>query len=157
MEIFWWILISLLLLVGLAGTVLPLLPGTILILGAGVLNYFTVATVGWQTLAGLAVLMLVSQVVDFAGGALGAKWFGATRWGAIGALLGAVVGIFFGLVGIVLGPLIGALAGEILGGKGILPAGKSSWGTFLGTTAAMILKFFIGLTMAIWLVIASIW
>ena len=57
--------------------------------------------------------------------------FGATRWGAIGGILGAIIGLFFGLIGIFVGPLIGALAGELLGGKGLLPAGRSSWGAVL--------------------------
>lgn len=156
MEILWWTLSVGLMVVGLAGTVVPLLPGTILILAGALLNYFTLHSIGWPTLIGLTLCMLLSQVLDIVSGAVGAKWFGATRWGAIGGILGALVGIFFGLIGIFIGPLVGALLGELLGGKGILPAGKSSWGTFLGTTAGMIGKVAIGLIMIAWFSVAAL-
>lgn len=156
MEILWWTLTLGLMFVGLIGTVVPLLPGTILILAGALLNYFTLHSIGWPTLIGLTLCMLLAQILDIVSGAVGAKWFGATRWGAIGGILGALIGIFFGLIGIFIGPLIGALLGELLGGKGILPAGKSSWGTFLGTTAGMIGKVAIGLTMVGWFALAAL-
>jgi hypothetical protein len=156
MDILWWTLTVLLMLVGLVGTVLPLIPGSVLILCGAVLNHFTLQSVGWGTLLALTVLMLIAQALDIVSGSLGAKWFGATRWGAIGALLGAVIGLFFGLPGIFLGPLVGALLGEILGGKGILPAGRSTWGTLLGTTAGIVAKLGIGLAMIVWFVVAAI-
>lgn len=152
----WWTLTVLLMLAGLAGTVLPLVPGTVLILGGAVLNHFTVHAIGWPTLVGLTLLTMLAMALDFVSGAVGAKYFGATRWGAIGGILGAVVGLFFGVIGIFAGPLIGALAGELLGGKGILPAGKSTWGAFLGTTAGMAGKFAIGLAMIAWFAVAAI-
>jgi uncharacterized protein YqgC (DUF456 family) len=152
----WWILTAGLMFVGLVGTIVPLLPGTVLILCGAVLNHFTVHAVGWKTLLVLTALMILAQVLDLVSGAAGAKYFGATRWGAIGGILGAVVGLFFGLIGIFVGPLIGALIGELLGGQGILPAGKSTWGTFLGTTAGIIGKLAIGLLMIAWFVIAAI-
>lgn len=157
MDALWWTLTILLMLAGLAGTVIPLIPGTILILGGAVLNHFTLHSIGWPTLLGLTVLMLLAQALDLVSGAVGAKWFGATRWGAIGGILGAVVGLFFGIVGIFVFPLIGALIGELLGGKGLLPAGKSSWGTFLGTTAGIIGKLTIGLLMIGWFAVAALW
>lgn len=152
----WWFVTAGLMLVGLAGTVVPLVPGTILILAAAVLNHFMVDGVGWPTLAVLTGLMLLAQLLDVLSGSVGAKWFGATRWGAIGGILGAVVGIFFGLIGLFIGPLIGAVAGELLGGKGILPAGRSGWGTLVGTTAGMIGKVLIGLLMVGWFVVAAV-
>ena len=156
MEILWWTLTLGLMVVGLVGTVVPLLPGTILILAGALLNYFTLQSIGWPTLIGLTLCMLLAQVLDIVSGAVGAKWFGATRWGAIGGILGAIIGLFFGIIGIFIGPLVGALLGELLGGKGILPAGKSSWGTFLGTTAGMMGKVAIGLIMIAWFAIAAI-
>jgi hypothetical protein len=141
-------------LVGLVGTIIPLVPGSILILGGAMIGYFFLQVVGWPTLVVLAVFMLLAQALDIVSGSLGAKWFGATRWGAIGGILGAIVGLFFGIVGIFVGPLIGAVIGEILGGKGILPAGKSGWGTVVGTTAGMIGNFLIGLVMVLWFLVA---
>ncbi|MGH8045791.1 MAG: DUF456 domain-containing protein, partial [Chthoniobacterales bacterium] len=139
-----------LMLAGLVGTVLPLVPGTVLILCGAVLNHFTLHSIGWPTLLGLTVLMMLAQVLDLASGAVGAKYFGATRWGAIGGILGAVVGLFFGVIGIFVAPLVGVLVGELLGGQGILPAGKSTWGTLLGTTAGIVGKLVIGLAMIGW-------
>lgn len=156
MDAIWWVLTIGLMLVGLVGTVVPLLPGTVLILAGAALNHFALGSIGWGTLLGLTVLMLLAQVLDFVSGAAGAKYFGATRWGAIGGILGAVVGIFFGILGLFIGPLIGAVAGELLGGRGILPAGKSGWGTFLGTTAGLIGKVAIGVIMVAWFAIAAL-
>ncbi len=156
MDALWWTLTLLLMLVGLIGTVVPLIPGSVLILCGAVLNHFTLQSIGWRTLIALTILMLIAQALDILSGSLGAKWFGATRWGAIGALVGGVVGLFFGLAGILIGPLLGALVGELLGGKGILPAGKSSWGTLVGTTAGIIGKLGIGLIMITWFVVAAI-
>jgi len=155
-EALWWTLTLLLMMGGLAGTFLPFVPGTILILGGAVLNYFTVGAVGWVTLVVLTILMILAQVLDLLSGSIGAKYFGATRWGAIGGILGAIVGIFFGFVGIFVGPLVGALLGELLGGKGILPAGKSGAGTVVGTAAGIVGKVAIGLAMVIWFVVAAI-
>jgi uncharacterized protein len=156
MEPLWWSLTIGLMLVGLVGTVLPLVPGTVLILCGAVLNHFTLHTVGWPTLVVLTGLAILAMLLDVLSGAMGAKYFGATRWGAIGGILGAVVGLFFGVIGIFVGPLIGALVGELLGGKGILPAGKSSWGTFVGTTAGIAGKLAIGLLMIGWFVVAAV-
>jgi len=156
MEIVWWMVTGVLMMIGLIGTVLPLIPGPVLILGGGVINHFTLGSIGWATFGVLAGLMILAQMLDIVSGSLGAKWFGATRWGAIGGILGAIVGLFFGIVGIFVGPLIGALAGELLGGQGILPAGKSTWGTFVGTTAGIVGKLAIGLMMITWFAVAAI-
>ena len=156
----WWTLTLVLMFVGLVGTVVPLLPGTTIILAAAIVHHFALGeaqSVGWWTIAGMVVLTVVSYVVDFVSGALGAKKFGATRWGAIGGIVGAIVGIFFGLPGIFIGPLVGVLAGELLGGKGLLPAGKSTWGTLLGTTAGMVCKLAISVLMIAWFLAAALW
>ncbi len=155
-----WSLTLLLMLVGLAGTVLPLLPGTTIILAAAILHHVMLGparSVGWWTIAGLAVLTVLSYVLELLSGSIGAKWFGATRWGAFGGIVGAIVGMFFFPLGLFLGPMIGVLVGEILGGKELLPAGKSSWGTLLGTTAGMVMKVTIALVMIAWFLLAALW
>lgn len=156
MEVFWWVLTIGLMLAGLVGTVVPLVPGTVLILLGAVVNHFALHSVGWGTLVVLTLLTILAQALDIVSGAVGAKWFGATRWGAIGGILGAIIGLFFGLPGLFLGPLAGAMLGELLGGKGILPAGKSGWGTFLGTTAGLIGKVALGLLMVTWFTVAAL-
>lgn len=157
MDAFWWLLVILLMLAGLVGTVVPLLPGTVLILCGAALGHFALHAIGWPTLLGLTALTILAQLLDLVSGAVGAKWFGATRWGAIGGILGAVVGLFFGVLGILVGPLLGALAGELLAGRGLLPAGRAGWGTFLGTTAGIVGKLGIGLAMVAWFTLAAIY
>jgi uncharacterized protein YqgC (DUF456 family) len=159
MDYLWWTLTIVLMVAGLAGTVLPFLPGTTIILAATVLHHFTIRgahTVGWWTIAALAALTVVSYIIDLVSGTVGAKWYGATKWGAIGGIVGTIVGLFFGLVGIFVGPLVGVLLGELLGGKELLPATKSTWGTLLGTTAGIILRFGIGAAMIVWFAVASL-
>lgn len=159
MHAFWVILVILIMLAGLIGTLVPLLPDTPLIVAAAVLDHFIFGARGasWATILVLTFLMLVSLVLDFVSGSMGAKYFGATRWGAIGGILGAVIGIFYGPVGLFVGPLAGVLLGELLGGQGLLPAGRSTWGTFLGTVAGMVGKFAIGVLMIGWFLVARIW
>ena len=159
MPFLWWTITLSLMFAGLIGTVVPLLPGSTVILAAAVFHHFMLGreqSVGWWTIGGLTVLTVLSYVLDFVSGSVGAKWFGATRWGAIGGILGAIVGLFFGIIGIFVGPLVGVLLGEILGGKELLPAGKSTWGTLLGTTAGMIGKFLIALIMIAWFLVETL-
>ena len=159
MTTVWWTVTLLLMLIGLAGTVLPLLPGTTIILAAAVLHHFMLGaeqSVSWWTISGLIFLTVLSYLLELISGTLGAKWFGATRWGAPGGILGAIIGLFFGLIGIFVGPLVGVLLGELLGGKELLPAGKSTWGTLLGTTAGMIGKLLIGVLMIAWFLLAAL-
>jgi hypothetical protein len=159
MDWTWWLLTFALMLAGLAGTLLPVLPGTSLIMAGALVHrvaFGAERSVGWPVLAGMAVLLVLSLVVDFLGGMAGAKWGGASRWGVIGAVLGATVGIFFGLPGLLLGPLAGALACELLAGKGVAPATKSAWGTLIGTAAGAVAKFVAGLVMVLWFSLALI-
>jgi hypothetical protein len=149
----------LLMLFGLAATLVPILPGTTIILAAAILDQLLGGShrVGWYTILGLAILTFISYVVELISGTIGGKWFGATKWGAIGGMIGAIVGLFCGLVGVFVAPLVGVLLGELLGGKGLLPATKSTWGTLLGTGAGIIGKFVIGFIMVSWYVAALFW
>src|SRR5215469_8612140 len=120
MELFWWFLTILLFAVGLIGTIVPVLPGTTIILAAAIIHRVMLGaekSIGWKTIVALVLLTLLSYLFDFLGSYFGAKYFGATKWGALGAILGAVVGLFFGLIGLFVGPVIGAIVGEIVGGK----------------------------------------
>jgi uncharacterized protein YqgC (DUF456 family) len=156
----WWTLTLVLMIAGLVGTVVPLLPGTTIILAAAVMHHYALGperSVGWWTLGGLIALTVVSYVLDFVSGAMGAKKFGASRWGSVGGIVGAIVGLFFGIPGIFIGPLAGVLIGELLGGKGLLPAGKSTWGTLLGTTAGIVAKLIISSIMIAWILAAALW
>jgi len=158
-DALWWTLTLVLMAVGLVGTVAPVLPGTTIILAAAIMHHLALGeaqSIGWWGIGGLVVLTVLSYVIDFGSAALGAKHFGATRWGAIGGLVGTVVGMFFFPLGIFVGPLVGVLIGELIGGQALLPAGKSTWGTFLGTTAGIIGKLTIAALMIGWFLVAAL-
>ncbi len=155
----WWSLTILLFIIGLIGTVIPLLPGTTIIFAAAVVHRLMLGeahSVGWWTLGGLLLLTIISHALDFFSGSLGAKRYGATRWGVLGGLVGTVVGMFFFPWGLLLGPVVGVLTGELIGGQKLVPAGRSTWGTFLGTTAGLIANGCIGVIMVAWFLIAAL-
>jgi uncharacterized protein len=150
MELFWWFLTIVLFAVGLIGTVAPVLPGTTIILAAAVIHRLMLGgdkSIGWKTMVVLVLLTLISYVFDFLGSYCGAKYFGATKWGTFGAILGALVGLFFGPIGLFVGPVIGAVAGEFIAGKRMIDAGRAGWGSLLGNIGAMIAKLIIALAM----------
>ena len=158
MELFWWGLTLVLMAIGLIGTVLPALPGTVIIFAAAVMHRFMLGPekgLGWRSVLLLLFLAIASYGIDFLGGWFGARRFGATRWGTFGALAGAVIGLFFGLPGLLIGPVVGALTGELVGGKRMIDAGRAGWGALLGNLAAMIGKVLIGLAMVSWFLIAT--
>jgi len=110
-------------------------------------------SVCWKTIVVLVLLTILSYVFDFLGSYFGAKYFGATKWGAFGAILGALIGLFFGILGLFVGPVVGAIAGEFIAGKQMIDAGRAGWGSLLGNIGGMLAKLIIALTMiAIFLV-----
>lgn len=113
-ETLWWVLVVVLIVAGLAGTVLPALPGTALILGGIVLGAWIdgFARVGAWTLGLVAVLAVLSWVLEYVASLLGARKAGASRWALLGATLGTVAGLLMGLVGVLFMPLVGAALGE---------------------------------------------
>jgi len=141
MELFWWLITIVLFAVGLIGTIAPILPGTTIILAAAVIHRLMLGaekSIGWGTIIVLVLLTLATYALDIFAGYFGAKYFGATKWGMFGAILGAIVGLFFGVIGLFVGPVIGAVAG---------------WGSLLGNIGGMLAKLIIGLSMiAIFLV-----
>src|SRR5437868_15237710 len=141
MTVFWWLTAIVLMAIGLIGTVVPAIPGTTIILGAAVIHRLALGpngSVGWTALLALVALTLITYAVDAAAGYIGATKFGATKWGMIGGVAGALIGLFFGLVGLFVGPVIGAIAGEIIAGQRMVKAGRAGWGTFVGALAGTI-------------------
>ena len=114
MEIFAWSLTAILMVIGLAGVIVPILPGNALILFAAILHKWLLpeTPVSWGTVGWIAVLCAISIVADFAGTILGAKLFGGGKWGMAGAGTGAFVGMFFSLPALILGTIFGAVAAE---------------------------------------------
>ena len=150
MELIWWFFVIALFAVGLIGTVLPVFPGTIIILAGALLHRAMLGpekSIGWGTITVLVLLTVASYALDFFSGYFGARYFGATKWGMFGALLGAFIGIFFGIAGLFVGPAIGAIAGEFIAGKRMIDAGRAGWGSLLGNLGAMMGKLFVALVM----------
>jgi uncharacterized protein YqgC (DUF456 family) len=150
MELFWWLFAIVLFAVGLIGTVVPILPGTTIILAGAVIHRTMLGaekSVGWRTLGVLVLLTLATYALDFLGSYFGAKYFGATKWGTFGAIIGALIGLFFGIIGLFVGPVIGAITGEFIAGKKMIDAGKAGWGSLLGNLGGMIGKLIIAVAM----------
>lgn len=141
-------------LAGLAGVLLPVLPGAPLVFVGLLLATWAdgFAHVGWPALALLSVLTVLALVVDVWATAHGAKRVGASRLAMLGATLGTVVGLFFALPGLLLGPFIGAVAGELLHRRSLHPgtlghAGKVGAGTWLGLLLGTAFKLALAFTM----------
>ena len=144
-----WTAVTLLALAGLLGSVVPMLPGPILLfagllLGAWIDDF---AYVGTGTLIVLGTMTALSYLCEIAGTALGAKRYGASRRAIAGAALGGVVGIFFGFVGIVLGPFIGAMIGELSLRRELGTAARAGWGATVGIALATAGKLALGIAM----------
>jgi uncharacterized protein YqgC (DUF456 family) len=129
-----WILAIGLVSVGIVGTVVPGLPGAALVLAGLVLGAWTdgFTRVGWGTLTGLAALTVAAYALDFAATAIGARRFGTSWWGVLGALVGTLGGLFFGPVGLVLGPFLGAFVAELIARRDLRGAGRAGLGAWLG-------------------------
>ena len=136
-------------LVGLAGTIIPALPGIPMIFaGAWLIAYMEdYMYFGWGTLIALGVLTVISIIIDWVSQSMGAQKAGATKLGLTGAFLGTIVGIPFGLVGIFLFPVIGAFVGEMIGHRDMRKAGKVSWATWIGMIAGIAAKLAIAFIM----------
>ncbi len=141
------LIISLLVILGgLAGIILPIIPSTPLI-WIGVFIYAACdgfETIGWSLLLIFAILAIVSLVLDYLGGVIGAKKYGATRWGLIGSIIGGIAGFFMGgIVGLIFGPFFGAVLFELIFGKDLTSAFKSGMGTLVGFLGGVIVKLVI--------------
>ncbi len=150
MDLLWWLILIVLFAVGLIGAVVPVLPGTTIILAAAIIHRIMLGpekSVSWRVIVILILLTLLSYAIDVVSGYFGAKYFGATRWGTFGAVLGALVGLFFGIIGLFVGPVIGAVVGEFIAGKRMIDAGRAGWGSLLGNLGGMIGKLMIALAM----------
>ena len=156
-----WVVTACLLMLGLVGTLVPFLPGHLILFFAAVGHWLMLrqdSGVEWLTLVVLGVLLILSQVFEFLSGAAGTRWFGGTRWGAAGALIGGMVGIFFIPFGLILGPLIGSMFCEfVFAKKEVRPATISGVGSVLGTVAGMVVKIIVGVLMVVWFLVDVIW
>ena len=151
METLLWIVAVVLVVTGIAGTILPMLPGVPLVFAGLLLAAWADGfhAVGWPVLAVLGVLTLVSLVVDIGASSIGARRAGATRAATMGAALGALVGVFFGLPGLLIGPFAGAALGQFLARRDVLEAGRVGAGAWIGFLVGSAAKLALALLMVV--------
>jgi uncharacterized protein YqgC (DUF456 family) len=142
MTIALWIVAVLLIVAGVIGTVLPALPGVIMVfagvaLAAWIDDFARIS--GW-TLGILAALTAIAWLVDFVAGVYGAKRAGASPHALLGAAIGTFAGIFTGLVGLIFMPLAGAAIGQFVAQRDLLRAGRVGLATWLGMLAGTVAK-----------------
>ena len=155
-DLWGWIAAIALIVVGVAGTVLPALPGVVLVfggiaLGAWIDDFARVS--GW-TLGAIGVLAVLAWATDYAAALLGAKRAGASGAALVGAALGTIAGIFTGLIGLLFMPLVGAALGEawaqrerlrsgdLAAGGQVTRVGIATWiGLLVGTAVKLALVF----------------
>jgi uncharacterized protein len=141
-ETLLWLLSAVLIVVGVAGTVLPALPGAAFVLAGIVLAAWIdgFSRVGVGVVAIVSVLAVLSWVLEYVAGMLGAQKAGASRQAMIGAALGTVVGLFAGFIGVLFMPLVGAAVGEYIARRDGGQAVKVGVSTWLGLMAGMVGK-----------------
>ncbi|MBB6189772.1 DUF456 domain-containing protein [Rhodanobacter sp. MP7CTX1] len=149
MDIALYVLAALLIVGGMAGAVLPTLPGIPMIFG----GIWLVAAVDHYRHLGLWWLLIIGAlgsigvIVDFIASALGARRVGASRLALWGASLGTLIGMFFGVPGLLFGPFVGALLGELASGNSVLRSAHVGVGTWLGLLFGTLLKLVISFVM----------
>lgn len=134
---------------GAVACLIPVLPGAPLVLGAALLHrfYFGETGVGNWVLVIMVLLAALALVLDYLASVVGARRFGATKWGVLGALLGGFIGLFFSLPGILLGPFVGAWVGEMVAGRAWREAARAGVGATLGFFAGGVGKFAVAVAM----------
>lgn len=142
MEVIGLLLALMVMLIGLVGSVLPVLPSTPIVAAAAIVHrlIFGEASVSNLVLGLIVCLMVLSLVIDYIAGMVGARKLGATWRGILGAIVGALVGLFFSLPGLLLGPFIGAALFEMMGGRNWKEATRAGLGAVLGVLAGAVGK-----------------
>ena len=149
LDIALYVLAALLMVVGLAGAILPALPGIPLIFGgiwlAAAVDHYRHLGLWWLLIIG--ALGVVGVIVDFVASTLGAKRVGASKLALWGAGLGTLAGMFFGIPGLLFGPFLGALGGELASGTSVLRSAHVGIGTWLGLLFGTLIKLVLSFVM----------
>ena len=150
-EILLWVMVSIFFLAGLAGSIIPGMPGPpVVFAGALVYGLLTgFAEMGWVMLLVLGLLAAVSQLLDYLASAYGAKKFGGSAWGIWGSLVGGLIGfLIFTIPGMIIGLFAGAVLMELWKGKKDTRAAlKVGGGSLLGFMGGMLMKVVFSLLM----------
>lgn len=150
MEIVWIIIGSLLIVAGIIGAFLPIIPGTPLSYVALLLMQFTLgAPFSWTFLLIWGGVVAIVATIDGLIPAEGARRMGGSKYGIYGCLIGGVVGLFiFPPFGIIIGPIVGAFLGELMYGRRSDSAFRAAMGSFVGFLVATVLKVSVSLILA---------
>jgi len=159
MHILLDVIATVLIVVGLAGAVVPMLPGIPLIFGgiwlaAGADRYQHVSS-AW--LIGIACIAAVGMILDFTAAALGAKRVGASAPAISGALIGTIIGLFLGIPGLVFGPFLGALIGELSAGHSLLRSTHVGIAAWIGLLFGTVIKLAASIMMVVLFAAAWWW
>ncbi|MCR8645297.1 DUF456 family protein [Paenibacillus sp. N1-5-1-14] len=152
MDILGWVLIVALFIIGMLGTVFPILPGVFAVYAAFFVYgwFFSFEPFGFWFWTIQTLIVVIVFVADYAVSAMGVKKFGGSRASVIGSTIGLIFGPFvIPAFGLILGPFIGAVIGEIIIGKSIEQALKSGVGSVLGFFSSVVVKVILQLAMII--------
>nr|WP_317631770.1 DUF456 domain-containing protein [uncultured Flavobacterium sp.] len=144
MEYFLLIISLLLIVVGLFGSFLPVLPGPPISWLGILLLYFVPGIEMDYWFLGISLFVTLTLVIlDYVIPAQGTKKFGGTKYGVWGTNIGLVVGIFAPIpLGFIIGPFVGAFVGELIyNSKDVNRAAKAATGSFVGFLLSSFLKF----------------
>lgn len=158
MDILVWSAAIILMVIGLVGSVVPLLPGTTLIL-AGVLlqKWLLPDTLTWLAVGWIAGFWFLSVIADIGCTIIGTKLFGGTKWGMAGATGGAVVGMFVSIPALIMATILGAVVAEKwLGKRTGQQALRAGAGAAVGFVLSIFARLGCGLVMVA-LYVASVW
>lgn len=158
-EITAWILVILLFIIGMAGTIYPVLPGVIAIYAAFFVYGFMISfePFGFWFWTIQTMLLLIIVVADYVLSAASVKKFGGSRASIIGMTIGIIIGPFIiPVFGLIIGPLVGAIIGELFKVPNFAHAVKVGWGSLVGLFASVVMKIILQVLMIvlfiIWLV-----
>lgn len=150
------IITTILVIVGVLGIFLPVLPSTpVIFLGALIYSYSTGFTVFvLKDLLIMAGLVILAEGMQYLFSMIGAKRFGASKLGVIGGMIGLIVGLVtLGPVGLVLGPFVGAIFFELIRGRVFHQAVRVGIGSLFGVLGGTLMTLIIALVMAGWILL----
>ena len=152
MEIIAWVVVILLFLIGMAGTIYPILPGVFAIYAAFFVYGFMISfePFGFWFWTIQTVILLVLTIADYAVGAVSVKKYGGSKASVVGMTIGLIIGPFvIPAFGLIIGPWLGAVLGELTKVNDLSHAFKVGWGSLVGLFASVVMKIVLQLIMII--------
>ncbi|OBR64402.1 hypothetical protein A7K91_12950 [Paenibacillus oryzae] len=159
MDILGWVLVILLFVIGMAGTIYPILPGALAIYAAFFVYgfFFSFKEFGFWFWTIQSLIVIILFIADYAVSAWGVKRFGGTKASVVGSTIGLIAGPFvIPVYGLIIGPFGGAVIGELIAGRSLEQSIKAGWGALVGLFTSVVVKIILQLVMIIafilWLV-----